>query len=134
MAPRDYQFIIIDDSKLDCTIAQKIVKAATGNPDSQTFLLATDALTFIRDSSSNEGQKTIILVDIRMPVMNGFEFVEAFEQFPEELQQHYRIFVLSSSINETDVTRARSYKTVQRFLNKPLTVKGLTEILEALPS
>ena len=57
-----------------------------------------------------------------MPIMNGFEFIEAFEQtLPVDLREQYIVNLLSSSINESDMIKANSYTSVNKFLNKPLT-------------
>ena len=123
-------FIVIDDSKLDCFIAEKIIKN-TGKSDSvKSFLQAKEALEFIANDQPDEDSHTIILVDIQMPVMNGFEFVEAFEMFSPEIRRNYTVYVISSSINDNDLNRVQNYSTVKQFINKPLTSNNLTRILE----
>lgn len=125
-------FIVIDDSKLDCFIAEKLIKN-TGKAESvKTFTVATDALEYIKGNAVAEGAKTIVLVDIQMPVMNGFEFVEAFEALPHDLIKNYTVYVLSSSINESDLNRVRLHTSVKQFLNKPLTGATLGGILDAV--
>jgi len=122
-------FIVIDDSKLDCFIAEKIIKN-TGKCESvRSFLQAKDALSFISSSTPDDMSHTIILVDIQMPVMNGFEFVEAFESLPGSIVNNYTIYVISSSINENDLHKVHNYKSVKQFLNKPLTSNNLSLLL-----
>lgn len=122
-------FIVIDDSKLDCFIAEKIIKN-TGKCESiRSFLQAKDALQFISTSIPDDMSHTIILVDIQMPIMNGFEFVEAFESLPGSIVNNYTIYVISSSINENDLHKVHNYKSVKQFLNKPLTSNNLTLLL-----
>lgn len=122
-------FIVIDDSKLDCFIAEKIIKN-TGKSDSiKSFLQAKDALQYISNAPIDDQAQTIIFVDIQMPVMNGFEFVEAFEQLPTNITSHYTIYVISSSINENDLNRVHNFASVRQFLNKPLTSNNLSILL-----
>src|SRR5262249_5834756 len=122
-------FIVIDDSKLDCFIAEKIIKN-TGKSDSiKLFLQARDALQYISTAPVDEQVHTIIFVDIQMPVMNGFEFVEAFEQLPSTITSYYTIYVISSSINENDLNRVHNFSSVKQFLNKPLTSNNLAVLL-----
>ena len=122
-------FIVIDDSKLDCFIAEKIIKN-TGKCESvKSFLQAKDALQFISSATPDDLTHTIILVDIQMPVMNGFEFVEAFESLPGSVVNNYTIYVISSSINENDLHKVHNYKSVKQFLNKPLTSNNLSLLL-----
>jgi len=64
-----------------------------------------------------------------MPVMNGFEFVEAFEKLSPDITTHYTIYVISSSINENDIHKLQQYPSVKQFLNKPLTSNNLAILL-----
>lgn len=132
MSANKLHFIVVDDSKLDCFIAEKIIQN-TGRCESvRTFQQASDALTYIKELlSHNPG--TILFIDIQMPVMNGFEFVESFEQLPQEIKSAYIIYMLSSSINENDIAKVKGYPSVKQFLNKPLTGKTMTVLLEEYP-
>ena len=129
VATRKQHFIVIDDSKLDCFIAEKVIRN-TGKCESvRSFLQATEALEFIKSNIAEQPTPNIILVDIQMPVMNGFEFVDAFEQLPTEITKNYKIYVISSSINDVDLNRVHNYSSVIQFLNKPLTSNNLSLLL-----
>lgn len=122
-------FIVIDDSKLDCFIAEKIIRNTGKCEQIRSFLKAKEALDFISNAPHDEQSRTIILVDIQMPIMNGFEFVEAFEQLPGNIVNNYTIYIISSSINETDLSKVHNYRSVKQFLNKPLTSNNLSVLL-----
>lgn len=122
-------FMVIDDSKLDCFIAEKIIRNTGKCETIRSFLQAKDALEYISVTPTEEHTHTILLVDIQMPIMNGFEFVEAFEKLPESITDNYTIYIISSSINETDLNKVHNYKTVKQFLNKPLTSNNLSVLL-----
>src|ERR1035437_7221000 len=98
-------FIVIDDSKLDCFIAEKIIKNTGKCGSIISFLQGKDALEYIAATPYEALVPTVILVDIQMPVMNGFEFVEAFEKRPKNITSNYTIYVITSSINENDLNR-----------------------------
>jgi response regulator RpfG family c-di-GMP phosphodiesterase len=123
-------FILIDDSKLDCFITEKIIQSTGICAGVKSFLEAAIALDYIKNNpASADGAKVILMVDIYMPLMNGFEFIEEFEKLSHEIRDLYSIFILSSSINENDQNRAANYKTVKHFLNKPLNGDFLVSLL-----
>jgi len=129
MVQTKLNFIVVDDSKLDCFIAEKIIKNTGISEVIKSFLHAPEALEYIKSLPTGEHARTIMLVDIQMPVMNGFEFVEAFEKLPEDVTKNYTIYIISSSINENDLSRVHNYATVKQFLNKPLTSNNLAVLL-----
>lgn len=123
-------FIVIDDSKLDCFIAEKIIKNTGKSESIRSFFQAEEAIKFIANSPRPaDGGHTIILVDIQMPVMNGFEFVEAFERLTGDIRAAYTIYVISSSINENDIHKLQTYASVKQFLNKPINSNMLASLL-----
>jgi CheY-like chemotaxis protein len=125
-------FIIIDDSKLDCFITEKIIQNTGLSAGVKLFTDARNALEYIKDNPpAPDGNKTIIIVDIYMPLMNGFEFIEDFEKFPPEIVDSYSIYMLSSSINENDINRVANYRSVKQFLNKPLKSNVLISLLNS---
>ena len=126
-------FIVIDDNKLDCFIAEKIIFNAGFGEWIKTFGDAREALEFIKSHAKQaHDNKMVILVDIQMPLMNGFEFVEAFETLPEITRNNYIIFMLSSSINQSDLSRIANFTSVRQLLNKPLSVVKLSSMMETL--
>jgi CheY-like chemotaxis protein len=130
METQKRHFIIIDDSKLDCFIEEKMVRNTGLSEKITVFQNALNALELIKVRPHPPGfPKTVLLVDIQMPIMNGFEFVEAFEQLPEDIQERYVIYIATSSTNENDLSRMRAYKSVVSLMNKPLATQTIIERL-----
>lgn len=125
-------FIIIDDSQLDCFIAEKIIQNTGTFSSVKSYTEATDALESIKDLGEKIDAVTIIVLDIQMPLMNGFQFVEAFEQLPSEVQSNYAIFMFSSSINENDKNRMENYASIKRFYGKPISKDTVARMIEQL--
>ncbi|WP_207420990.1 response regulator [Desertivirga brevis] len=125
-----YKFIIIDDSALDCYIAEKMIRYTGKCEDVHCFLGATEALEFIKTSAvSADDPLTIIILDVLMPIMSGFVFVEEFEKLPENIKDRYRIIALTSSMNKNDIDKICSYDTVNDIMDKPITAETLSPLL-----
>lgn len=122
-------FIIIDDSKLDCFIAEKMIQNTGMAGQIRSFNAAREALEYIKNSSPSINL-SIVIIDIQMPLMNGFEFIEEFEKLPDNVQSRYVIFVLSSSANKKDFNRISNYKSVKHLLNKPIKSQVLIDMLK----
>jgi len=128
MSNKKANFIIVDDSELDCFIADKILKYADIATSISSFLHASNALDYIKQSA-NTAETTIVLLDIVMPVMNGINFLEEFEKLPEEVRRGYHIVAFTSSMNKKDMNRIKSFKSVIKLLDKPLTSEALIELM-----
>jgi len=120
-------FVLIDDSPLDIFIAQNIIDRLGLQGQVWSFENGKEALDFL--SAQPRPNPTLIFVDIQMPTMDGFAFLEAFEGLGLRFRQHCDLFMLSSSINERDVQRAKSFAQVRAFLEKPLDMDGLRDCL-----
>ena len=128
----DISFILIDDSELDCFIAKKIIEQTIKPLSIKVFRNAKPALETIREKTADSDHISIILLDLHMPLMNGFQFVEEFEKLPAEIQEKYKIIVLSSSRNKNDIFRLLNYKKVSSFQEKPLTRESLLNMVDNL--
>lgn len=126
-------FIIIDDSKEDCYLIKKRLHALSKNFNIKSFLSAEEAYEYIYKTGSNapsHPNKNIIILDIYMPLMDGFEFVEEFETLPKSVQDNYLICALTSSINKNYIDKINAYKSVKYFLEKPIKTESLLELIQ----
>lgn len=119
-------FIVIDDSKVDCFIAEKVIQNSGWCRNCHTFQLATKALEYIREKKPC-GRNTIIFVDEYMPLMSGLDFVRAFSESNILEKDNYHIFLLSSSISQRD-NRPQEHSLIKKFVKKPLMNKTINDI------
>lgn len=71
-----------------------------------------------------------IFLDINMPEMNGFDFLDAASSMPNEVWSKMKVVFVTSSLNEADVTKAHSYPMVVGFQDKPLNSEVITKLLK----
>ena len=112
--------LLVDDSEPDRLFAS-IVLGRSGRPlEVREFESAADALAELATAPQ---PPTIILLDINMPGMDGFDFLRAFEQLPEERRRGTSVVMLSSSPLDSDRDRALSHASVKDYMVKPLSVQ-----------
>ncbi|RED95639.1 response regulator [Marinoscillum furvescens] len=106
-------------NKMECT--EKIVVKNNG----------LEALEYLESRESiGDPQPDLIFLDINMPKMNGWEFLEEYEKLENRQKGRVILMMLTTSPNPADMDRARDLKAVNGFKNKPLTKEMLTAILE----
>jgi CheY-like chemotaxis protein len=126
----ELSFLVIDDSELDCFVARKIIEHTDKSLPVKSYTNGREVIDQIRaDFDKRDMALTIILLDLRMPIMNGFQFVEEFEKFPLDIKRKYQIHILSSSKNANDLYRISTYDTVISTIEKPFTREKLLVLL-----
>lgn len=122
-------FIIVDDRELDCYIAEKLIYNTGKCNNFKAYDNAVEALQDIKSVKPEEDAITVLLLDIMMPVMNGFQFIEEFENLPKAVKDHYRIISITTSLNKNDITRIATYDSVYGVLRKPYSYEAFDEMI-----
>lgn len=117
--------ILIDDSKADLFLSKLLIKKHAPEPIEITdFLNGQDALRFFE--AKPELKDTIVLLDINMPVMNGFELLEELKNI--QIDDSVSFLMVSSSNNPNDIEQAKKYSLVKQYITKPLDKDKIEEI------
>jgi CheY-like chemotaxis protein len=121
--------LLIDDSYIDNLINRKILDNDNFAESITVIESPKEAFNYIRDLYL-EGKELpeVIFLDLRMPLMNGFEFLEALMDLPDLGPNKIRIYVLTSSLDPEDIKRVKENHLVTRFISKPLTSQILQDI------
>jgi CheY-like chemotaxis protein len=122
--------IIIDDDPISSKIAALSIKKGIPNNHCVIFNNPEVALNDIRELQIAQPHlNPLLLIDINMPEMNGWEFIEALNLLIPESENRYLGMILSSSVDPADIDKAKNYKRIVQFLTKPFTVET-TQILK----
>lgn len=125
------KFLVIDDNEIDRLITSRLLTSG-GMTDVHTVNGGLEGIDWIKKHVNNIGQKLVVLVDIMMPGMDGFQFMEAFETLDASIKQVVQVFMLSSTLDPRDIKRAASNKTVKELLSKPLPVAKLSAAVQEI--
>jgi CheY-like chemotaxis protein len=133
MAGKKYRSVmLIDDNEIDNLINQKMIEAASITEYIYTHTGAKSAIEFLRNMEkidvSDKVLPDVIFLDIDMPLMDGFQFLDEFEKLANSSKKKCKIVMLTSSINPQDFNRSKKYVNVKLYLNKPLSHESITAL------
>ena len=121
--------LLIDDNHIDNLINRKILDNAKYAEKITVIDSPNKAFEFLRNSlQTGIDVPEVIFLDLRMPVMNGFEFLKSLTDLPNLKPFLIKIFVLSSSLDPNDIKKIKENHLVAKFIGKPLTNQILEEI------
>ncbi len=121
---------LIDDDPIYLFVVKKLITEQKFSQVVTTFengKLAMDSLLELEALS--ESKPNLIFLDLSMPVMNGWEFLDSFKTAPIQNKEKIKIMVMSSSINPTEIDMIKSYSIVEDYIVKPLTPADLQKLL-----
>jgi|SRR5690554_4594325 len=128
--------LVVDDDPISCFINQKIIELSNITDHIAIVHNGWEALEYISNNlSHNRGfsaKSDLILLDLNMPVMNGFEFLEKFESWEQGFRDNIEVVVLTSSNSQSDIERVKAFD-VKSYLSKPLTIEGLKSLFKTYP-
>jgi CheY-like chemotaxis protein len=127
----NYKFdsvLLVDDNDIDNFINERMITTNSFSPKVIVKNSGESALQFLRDNAANEDLPRVIFLDLNMPVMDGFAFLDEYEKLPENVKTRTKIIVLSSSISPEDINRASTNPYVVKYVNKPLNERYLEAI------
>jgi len=123
---------VIDDDSIYQMLIKRMVEKAYPSIEVSSFLngkIAIDRLESVLNSNYTDAFPGVIFLDINMPVMNGWEFLDSIEQRGFKQRIDARIYIVSSSIDKSDFEKAKTYSNVADYLVKPLSKTDFVKYL-----
>jgi len=121
---------IIDDDEIYIFLIKKSLTAMGINNEVISFLNGSEALEeFVQFKNNNQELPGIILLDINMPIMDGWEFLTEFRKVNSTNPKKIPIYIVSSSIANEDFEKSKTYPEILDYLSKPLELETLETIL-----
>jgi CheY-like chemotaxis protein len=116
-------FLIVDDSYIDRLVSAMLIKRTFNIETVVEVSGGNPALEWLKKKPLD--QEVLILLDIMMPQMNGFQFLDQFEKLDKSARQNVMVVMLSSTLADEDVLRAKQHPMVKKLLSKPLSPNEL---------
>lgn len=126
---RKLSILLIDDSVVDLFLHERFISLKNIANDIVKFDYAGNAINYL-DETVGEKWPDVILLDIQMPLMDGFDFLNKYSTLPQDKREKCNIIMVSSSLDFGDLSRAKANDQVLDLLKKPLDIDELVNLLQ----
>lgn len=125
-----FRFVVVDDDPINNMVCKYNIANLYPDAIIQLFTDPENALEWMKEEYSHSTGEpgTVLLLDINMPMMNGWEFLDEFGSFSDKVRAQIKIFIISSSIDPEDKQKAEDHSLVHGYYPKPLNKKTITHI------
>jgi CheY-like chemotaxis protein len=121
--------LIVDDHLIDVFVTSKIIQASNLSKEVLEYNSPVKAMEYLQKNENDPRWiPDLILLDINMPLKDGFKFMDEFARLGENVRKKAKVVILSSSVDPEEIKRAEKQEYVFRFLSKPLTVEKLSSL------
>jgi CheY-like chemotaxis protein len=122
---------IVDDDDIFVFLTTKIIEQTNLVDLIKVFGNGLDAINFLKENKNNvDALPDIILLDLSMPIMNGWQFLEEYNKLNPTIGKKITIYICSSSISPDDITRAKTISEVSDYIIKPITKDKLIDLIK----
>lgn len=123
--------MIVDDNKVDIFITTKLLSNSFLAKEILQYTSAEEGLEFLKKNiDKRENLPELIFLDLNMPKMDGFEFIERFNELDKSLIENCKICIVSSSICSYDLHKAKTLREVSEITNKPISFDFIQKLKE----
>ncbi|MTI40059.1 response regulator [Fulvivirga lutimaris] len=119
---------IIDDNMILQMHLKKLFLTYSNIRSINSFTSVEDALEFFKETNEVDKLPDIILLDINFPGLDGWDFLDEFEEIKKNIEKEISIYMISSSIMDSDIEKSKAIELVKGFINKPISSSNLDDI------
>lgn len=121
---------VVDDDKIYQLTFRKTIQSIGFNKQLLIFSNGEEAINFLQNKANRPDElPDIIFLDINMPIMDGWDFMEEYIQIKPRIGKQITIYLVSSSVDVRDLERAKAIAEISDYLIKPVTKEQLIQIL-----
>jgi DNA-binding response OmpR family regulator len=121
----NFELLIVDDDEMTIFLHEVHVKENNFHSSPKIFYNGKDALDYFNTYFSNS-KSYCVMLDINMPIMNGWDFMDAIKE--KGMDKNVSVIILTSSINTADKIKAKKYDMVVDYVEKPLSIEHLNRL------
>lgn len=126
----DTVIAVVDDDKIFQLIASRSIKATHFNGKILQFNNGSEALHYLEEHASEDGDiPDVLFLDINMPLVDGWMFMEDFIDLKQRINKPIRIYMVSSSIDPKDIERAKAIHDIKAYVTKPISQEKFAELI-----
>lgn len=122
--------LLIDDEEVINFLHLRLLKKMDLEQQTQVCENGAEAIELLTKLSNESISSIFILLDVNMPVLDGWEFLRAFQELPERFISNTAIVMLSSSVSPEDKLKADQHPLVREYCHKPMTLGKLESLIE----
>jgi two-component SAPR family response regulator len=122
--------VIVDDNFLDIYLLQHIIETNRIAKEVISFNCPVKALEYFSEYHYTEEENGIIFLDLNMPILNGFEFLEKFNMLSDRMLNNFRVVIVTSSNSPGDLKLSQKFYNVVKYLLKPVKPYDIEQIIE----
>lgn len=124
---------IIDDDEIYKFTVTKTIEIKQLAEKILTFADGEEGITFLTENYDNtEILPDLIFLDINMPIMDGFQFMDEYQKIQSKFKKKITIFMITSSVDPVDLAHAKEYKEISDFIVKPIKPDTLEAIIKRI--
>lgn len=126
------KLILIEDDDVIVYLTQKLIKESKSIELLNVLKNGRKALDyFIENAKNAELLPDFIFLDLSMPILDGWQFLEEFARIKDSMAKNIQIYITTSSISPKDLSKAESYDFISDFVIKPISLENFNRIINS---